>query len=238
MSPAGLAVTVVELPARFGAVQTQLSLLRSTLARAPVGELVLVGECALTGYLSPALEFDPSPFAEPLEGPTAARLALLAREFGTHLVAPLVERAGAQVFNSMVGFGPDGARCLHYRKRHPWYPEGWATPGDLPWPLLTVRGVTCTLAICFDLHFLPTEAAEALAQADVLLFPSAWVEETDSRPQMLSALARQFDVDVVNANWGPGDVVVPGQGRSMVVWRDGARRLELAPGAGRLDVRL
>jgi hypothetical protein len=46
-------------------------------------------------------------------------------------------------------------------------------------------------------------------------------------------LAQRFDLTIVNANWGPGDVAVPGQGGSCVVGPDG-RVLARVTG-GRVD---
>jgi predicted amidohydrolase len=125
----------------------------------------------------------------------------------------------------MIGFDEAGREILHYKKRHPWYPETWATPGDAPHPVVTVGGLRVSIAICFDLHF----AAAELAPCDVLLFPSAWVESgDDSRPELLRALG----VHVVNANWGPGEPRVPGQGDSCILHASGA---VLARGAPRID---
>jgi predicted amidohydrolase len=97
-----------------------------------------------------------------------------------------------------------------------------------------VAGASVTIAVCFDLHFLAADAASELREADVLLFPSAWVEAPDSRGPRLAELARTFDVAVVNANWGVGEPPLPGQGWSRVVGRDG-RVVALAAEAGRLD---
>lgn len=231
-------ITLVELPARFGDVEGQLARLDAALGEAPPGELVLLGELALTGYVSEDGDFDASGFAEPLDGATAQALAARARRHGATLVGPLVEQSATQAFNSLVGFAPDGARWLHYRKRHPWMPETWATPGDLSMPLVEWKGLTVTAAICFDAQFLAEEAGEVLSRADLLLFSSAWVEEVDSRPELLGGLARRFDVAVVNANWGPGRPRVPGQGRSLAVSRTGQLVAETRPGQQRLDVAL
>ncbi|MEW6432005.1 MAG: carbon-nitrogen hydrolase family protein [Myxococcota bacterium] len=231
-------ITLVELPARFGDASGQLARLDAVLGAAPPGGLALLGELALTGYVSEDGDFDASGFAEPLDGPTAQALAERARRHGCALVGPLVEGAAAKAFNAVVGFAPDGTRWLHYRKRHPWMPETWAAPGDLPMPLVEWRGLTVTAAICFDAQFLAEEAGEVLSRADLLLFPSAWVEEVDSRPELLGGLARRFDVAIVNANWGPGRPRVPGQGRSMAVSRSGEVVAETRPGQERLDVAL
>lgn len=210
-----LRVTGLQLPAEYGQVEAQLRRVERLVREGPPTELVLLNEAALTGYVSPRGDFDLTRFAEPLDGATAQALAALAVELQVHLVGPLVERDGSRCFNAMVGFRPDGSRFLHYRKRHPWYPETWATPGEEPLPLVEVKGVTISLAICFDVHFLAEESAAQLEQADVLLFPSAWVEEgADTRPALLGGLAERFHLAIVHANWCAGAVVVPGQGHS------------------------
>jgi predicted amidohydrolase len=119
-------------------------------------------------------------------------------------------------------------------------PETWATPGEEPLPEIDVEGARVTAAICFDAHFLSEESAEALARADVLLFPSAWVEEEDSREKLLGDLARRFDVAIVNANWGAGLPRVGGQGRSMILSRDGrvVAEAEGATSPARVDATL
>lgn len=208
-------VTLVELPARYDEPDEQVERTRS-LVRPGSTDLVVLPEAALTGYVSPSLAFDLSCFAEPLDQ-GIARLVGLARALRCDVVGPIIERDGDRCFNAIVGVNVDGRTWLHYRKRHPWYPETWATPGDNEHPLLTWHGVKLTCAVCFDVHFLPAEAAHVLNQAEVLLFPSAWVERVDSRPQLLGELARQFSLTILNANWGVGVPAVPGQGSSLVV---------------------
>lgn len=199
-------VTVLELPARFGAVDAQLKLVGEELERAPAGELVLLSEAALTGYL-PA----PASLAEPRGGPTEQKLAALGKQHRTVVVGPLIERDGERVYNAMTAPG-----LFHYRKRNPWYVETWAAAGEEPAPVVRVAGLRVTVCICFDIHFL--EAVDA----DVLLFPSAWVDdEGDARATLLPEVARRFGVTVVNANWGVGSPRVRGQGGSRVVSRDG-----------------
>ena len=225
-------VTALEIPARFACVRENLELVRELLSEGP-SDLVLLPEASLTGYVSGDGDFDLGRFAEPLDGPTASVLSSLARAHRTHLVGPLVERDGSRTFNTMVGFDPDGRRVLHYRKRHPWYPERWATAGDLPHPVFSLEGLRITIAVCFDIHF----AAE-LPAADVLLFPSAWVEDAgaateDSRESLLRGLGMY----VVNANWGVGSPRLSGQGGSMVLDATG-RPLARADSPGRIEAQL
>lgn len=227
-------LTILELAARWGDAGGVLDEVDARLAAGPPSDLVVLPEAALHGYVSPEGDFDLARFAEPLDGSTGARCAAIAKAHGVHLVAPLVLREGAALYNAIACFDPAGAPVFVYRKRHPWFPETWATPGGEPPPVVEIAGRTITCAICFDVHFLATDAARELAAADVLVFPSAWVEEVDSRPQLLSALARQFGVHVANANWAPGVVRIPGQGGSCVIGPRGeviARAVE----GGRID---
>jgi len=216
-----LHVAAFELPARWAAPARAMEDVRELFARGPAADVVLLPEACLTGYVSPEMHADLRPFAEALDGPTAQALSALAKEHRTHLVGPLVLGEGTATFNAMVAFAPDGARLATYRKRHPWYVETWATPGDEPIGRFEVGGVTLATAICFDVHFLEEESARELDAADVLLFASAWVEKDDSRPTLFRDLARRFDLAVVNANWGHGVPHVWGQGGSRIVDRHG-----------------
>jgi 5-aminopentanamidase len=131
-------------------------------------------------------------------------------------------------------FDRDGRRIAHYRKRHPWFPERWATPGDLGSPVVELLDVKLTVAVCFDIHFVSDEAGGALDDADLLLFPTAWVDppdEDDMRTELLPALARRHRIAVANANWGPSHPAVRGQGGSRIL--DAGGRLLAAAPAGR-----
>jgi predicted amidohydrolase len=228
-------VTVVELPARWGAPAAALAEVDALLARGPATDLVLLPEASLTGYVSPRGDFDLTSAGEPLDGPTAAALAALAARHGVHLVGPLIEADGAARYNATVGFAPDGARVLHYRKRHPWVPERWATPGDRPYPRLRIGALEVTVATCYDVHFLVAEAADVLATADLLLFPSAWVDREDTRAGLLTDLAARFGIAIANANWAPGVVRLPGQGGSCIIAGGGRLLTVAAAGVGRAD---
>jgi predicted amidohydrolase len=237
-----LRALAIEVPARWAQPDATLAWVRRTLHEVDGGvDLVVLPEACLTGYVSPLGVFDPTALAEPLDGPTLRAVADIARARKVHVVAPLIERApgSTRLYNACFVVAPTGEVVAHYRKRHPWYPEAWATAGDGPHPVFELGGVRLTLAICFDVHFLAEKAKEALSQADALIFPSAWVQDEgatgdsparDTRADELAALARAFDVAIVNANWGAGDVRIAGQGGSRVVGRDGRELDRARPG--------
>ena len=233
-------LTALQLPARFDEQEEQLAFAEALLESGPRTDLVLLPEASLTGYVSPAGEFDLTSFAEPLEGPTHKSLAHLARRFDCLVVGPLIERVDEAVFNAVLGIAPDGSTVLHYRKHHPWFPEKWATPGPAPSPVVTWRDRKLTIAICFDVHFLEADAKGVLDEAELLLFPSAWVDddEGDSRPPLLQGLAEHHSLAVLNANWGPGKPKVPGQGGSLFFDAQGVLQTRLKVKTGRLDVTL
>lgn len=230
--PHAVRFVVLELPACWGEPARALADIDAALERRCDADLVLLPEASIHGYVSPDGDADLSPFAEPIDGPTARACAALAAKHRVHLVAPLVLREDRALYNAMIGYSPTGIDFV-YRKRHPWIPETWATPGGEPLPVIEIDGVRITIAVCYDVHFLPNESARELESADVLLFPSAWVEEPDYRVVRLQRLAQRFDLTIVNANWAAGDVVVPGQGGSCVVGPDG--RVIARGVAGRVD---
>lgn len=211
-----LRVTVLELSATWADSRAALATVDAELGRGPETDLVLLPEASLTGYVSPDGSFDLTPHAEPIDGPTARAVAELAQRHRTSIVAPLVLSEGGAFFNAMVAFDRRGEPLFSYKKRHPWFPETWATAGTEPAPVVEIEGVVVTIAICFDVHFLAAEATAALEAADLLLFPSAWVEDEDSRPTMLGELARRHRIAIANANWGAGVVRIAGQGSSSI----------------------
>lgn len=215
-------VAAIQLAQHFGhptAILDELSRVLASDALRGV-DLALLPEAILTGYVSETGDFDLRRFAEPLDGPTTAALSRLARCHGMTLAGPLVESCNGLHYNSLVLFDPAGSLVAHYRKRHPWFPEEWANPGDLDNPIIELLGLRITAAICFDIHFVTEDAGPTLDAADVLLFPTAWVdvpEEGDLRAQLLPGLARRHGISIVNANWGISRPWLFGQGGSRVL---------------------
>ena len=236
-------MAVIELPATWGEPERALGMVASILEQGPRADLVLLPEASLTGYVSPAGDFDLTPFAEPRDGRVGRALAALAAKHRVHLAGPLVLADPGGFFNATAVFGPAGEILTVYKKRHPWMPERWAMPGADPHPLLRLGGLSVTIACCFDVHFLEAEANAVLDEADLLLFPSAWVEdartnEADSRLPLLSALARAHRIAIAAANWGPGIVRVGGQGGSAIFDANGGIVARVAPGELRADASL
>ena len=230
-----LRVTVLELPASWGDPEAALAVVSSEPERGPPTDLVLLPEASLTGYVSEAGDFDLADFAEPVDGPAARAAAAVARRHRVNLVAPLVLAENDRRYNAMVAFDRDGEPIFTYRKRHPWFPETWAAAGEHAAEAVDIEGTRVTIAVCFDVHFLEEDAADVLDASDLLLFPSAWVEEEDSRPTMLAALARRHRIAIANANWGAGVVQIAGQGGSSILDARGEVLASTSPRVIRAD---
>jgi 5-aminopentanamidase len=222
---AELRVAAIELPARFGDIGAGFAGLEAALTGMNA-DLVVLPEASLTGYVSAKMDFDLTRFAEPRDGPTVERIVAIARTHRTAICAPLIERNAGEIYNAYFVVDRAGNLLAHYRKRHPWFPETWATPGDNPYTEFSIDGARFLIAICFDIHFVADEAPDALSRSDILLFPSAWVEDgdVDSRTPILTDLAARFDLTVVNANWGIGSPRIAGQGGSRIVAPDGVSK--------------
>jgi predicted amidohydrolase len=128
--------------------------------------------------------------AEPLEGPTCARFAALARELRIHLLlGSFNERTSdpARCANTSVLFGPSGERLAVYRKLHLFdvdVPGGvrfaeseTIVPGGeivvAPTPLARFG-----LTICYDLRFGELYRALVERGAEAIAVPSAFTAKT------------------------------------------------------------
>jgi N-carbamoylputrescine amidase len=81
-------------------------------------QLVLLPELFNTGYV---YSDDNHPRAERLDGPTATWMRDTAAQLGVHLGGSLMLLDGAEVYNALLLFAPDG-RMWRYNKNYPW---GW-----------------------------------------------------------------------------------------------------------------
>ncbi|MGI8785120.1 MAG: carbon-nitrogen hydrolase family protein [Acidobacteriota bacterium] len=110
--------------------------------------------------------------AEPIPGPSTQRLSELARKHKTYLVAGLLEREGASVFNTSVLIDRDGKLAGKYRKVY--LPreevEGGITPGS-DFPVFDTDFGRVGMMICYDSFFVDPARALAARGAEIILMP-------------------------------------------------------------------
>jgi len=149
--------------------------------------------------------------AEPVPGPTTARLGRLARELGSYIVAGIYERAGPIVYDTAVLIGRDGALVGRYRKTHlpteEW--ERGLTPGD-SYPVFDTDIGKIALLICWDARF-PEPCRSMAAQGAKIIFLPTW----GGSDLLARARAMENHVYLVSAGYDMRSLIVDPAGEVM-----------------------
>ena len=121
--------------------------------------------------------------AQPLEGPFAQAMRQMAREFGLWVVFTMNEEnsKGGAPYNTAVVVDDQGRLVNRYRKTHLYIAHGLDESqkmsfGKELFPPVETPFCTLGLGICYDLRFPEMARVAALAGADLLVFPTAWVK--------------------------------------------------------------
>lgn len=128
--------------------------------------------------------------AEPLDGPTAQQLGAMAEELNVVIVGSIFERRAKGVYhNTALVFDRSATLCGLYRKMHipddpGFYEKYYFTPGDAASPgfepVVTSVGKLGVL-VCWDQWYPEAARLMALADADILIYPTAigWDPDED-----------------------------------------------------------
>lgn len=135
--------------------------------------------------------------AESIPGPTTAYFGALARKHDLYIVAGLVERSGATLYNSAVLLGPDAGLVGVYRKTC--LPRGEIEAGLTPghdYPVFNTRFGKVGMMVCYD-GFFP-EVARQLGRngAEVIAWP-VW----GCNPLLAAARACENHVYLVSSTY-------------------------------------
>ena len=173
---AGLCIALWQTTGFPGDVPANLAALE-TCAAAAAGagaQILLTPECWLGGYhIGDAVPR----VAETRNGPSAARIADIARHHRVAIVYGYAERdaeSGA-LYNAAQMIAPDGTAPAHYRKAHLWgaYERQYYQAGNVFGPPVSFGGFRVGLLICYDIEYPEAVRALALQGADLLLVPTA-----------------------------------------------------------------
>lgn len=196
--------------------------------------LIVLPEIATTGYCWVSRE-EIAPYVEPIPGPTTARFQQLAIKYDCYigLSLPEVDPATNVYYNSMALIGPQGEGVVGtYRKVHSYISEPrWARDGDLGIPLWETPLGRLTGVICMDAMYFESTRIPTLHGADVVLFPTNWLEEKCPSSWWM---ARAFENGVyfIAANRYGLERGVQFSGGSCVIAPDGAIQAYLDNGEG------
>jgi predicted amidohydrolase len=154
------------------------ALVRLTHTAADAGaEVILFPEAALTGLLNNDDPVHDAPLCQPIPGPATAALAAVAQARNVWLGVGLLERNGAQFYDTAVLLAPTGDIALKYRRISP----GWHGPRAAPAvyahgtdiPVASTPWGTAAFLLCGDLFDdALVERVHAL-KPDWLLYPLA-----------------------------------------------------------------
>src|SRR6266480_2596054 len=140
--------------------------------------LIVLPEMATTGYCWES-RTEIAPYVEPIPGPTTDRFQQLAAQYDCYIAIGLAEADPATdvYYNSLALIGPQGLIGI-YRKIHSYISEPrWARDGDIDKPIWETPLGRLSGLICQDASFFEAARIPALRKADVLLFPTNWLDE-------------------------------------------------------------
>lgn len=215
-------VAIFQGRSRIGRTAENLGHMRraAAAARAFGARILVCPELFLTGY---NLGDATGPLAEPVDGPSLAAAAAIAREHGIGLVLGFPERAGDAVFNAAAAIDPDGGLLAVHRKCHlfgPFERAAFRAGDDLT--VVALAGRRVGLAICYDVEFPEVVRALAGAGAEIIAAPTALMDPYGNvATTLVRARALECAVPVLYSNYcgADGDLVYAGS--SAIVRADG-----------------
>jgi len=148
-------------------------------------KLIVVPECALTGYCFSSLQ-EALPVVEPIPGPSTEKIAAACRELDVYVVVGLLETDGGRCYNAAALLGPGGLVGKHRKIHLPYLGvDRFLDHGDLAPTVYDTAVGKIGMGICYDLMFPEYSRVLALQGADLLVFPSNWPETATVYPNYI-----------------------------------------------------
>jgi predicted amidohydrolase len=174
-------------------------LLKIREAAANGAQLVVLPECALTGYLYESRE-EALPYAETIPGPATEKVAGLCQELGVYVIFGLIEKDEKKVYNAAAFLGPEGL-IGKYRKTHLPYLDRFADKGDISFKVFRTPIGNIGMLICYDLSFPESARVLMLKGADIIAIPTNWPRIGDFVPKyVLNTRAQENRVHIIAAD--------------------------------------
>jgi len=169
-------IAAVQMDVQIADVDANLDAMESRLREAASNgaKLVVLPECAVTGYCFDSLE-EVRPFVQSIPGPATDRITALCADLQLFAVFGMLEAAGDHVFNAAVLTGPQGV-IGSYRKVHLPYlgVDRFVSYGDRPFAVYDTGDLRIGMNICYDSAFPESSRCLALAGADLVALPTNW----------------------------------------------------------------
>lgn len=166
-------ISIAQFKSKLGAVDENFSTAEKLIEAAQNSDVILLPELWSTGYYPTPVEN----FAEVDGCRTKKFLCELAKKFSVNIIGgSVIVDDGGKIFNRCHVANRRGEIVVTYDKTHLFSFAGEEkifTAGD---KISTVEldGVTCGLAICYDLRFPEIFRKLALTGAEIIFVPAAW----------------------------------------------------------------
>jgi N-carbamoylputrescine amidase len=158
-------------------------------AQAKGAQMVCLPELFQTQYFCQREDAALFDLAEPIPGPTTARLADCAKQLRIVLIASLFEKRAPGVYhNTAVMIDSDGSLRGIYRKMHIpddplYYEKYYFTPGDLGFKAFETQVGKIGTLVCWDQWYPEGARLTALQGAQALFYPTAIGWHPDEKQQ-------------------------------------------------------
>jgi predicted amidohydrolase len=151
-------------------------------------QLACLPETAILGWVNP----EAHKLADPIPGPTSERITDLARKHNLMICIGLAEKAGGQLYDSVILVGPDGEILAKHRKIN--ILTELMDPPYTPGKREDIRVVDTPLGrvgllICADTFKDELVQAAGEQSPDLLLVPYGWAADKSEWPQHAERLA-------------------------------------------------
>ncbi|MCG0276034.1 MAG: carbon-nitrogen family hydrolase [Thermosediminibacteraceae bacterium] len=189
-------------------------------------DIVILPEMWNTGYALESL----SKIADRDGSPTIEWLKEVAKENGINIVAGSIADIrsgpggeGPQVYNTAYVINRSGEVVARYDKVHRFRlmkEEKYLAPGEKA-VTFELDGITCGIAICYDLRFPEFIRKIALLGANILFVPAQWPKPRHIHWKLLNivrAIENQFFVVGVNRVGKEGETEFPGMSIAVNPW--------------------
>lgn len=170
-------VAAAQIDIALGEVDRNLDAVADWIGRAAAAEvdLVVLPECALTGYCFES-RAEAEPHARSVDDPLWGRLSgICGANRPIFAVVGFLERDGDSIYNASALVGPEGI-VASYRKVH--LPhlgvDRFVDRGDRPYAVHRAGDMRVGLAICYDSSFPEPMRVLGLERADVIALATNW----------------------------------------------------------------
>lgn len=223
-----LRVAVAQIEPRLGENERNLEVCLARLEEAAAvgAQLLVLPECAVTGYMFDGAE-EALRFAEEIPGPATEALERACSRLELYVVCGLLERDGDRLRNAAVLVGPSGLVGV-YRKTHlPFLGvDRFVVPGDAIDVYDTPLG-RIGIEICYDLRFPEVTRTLALRGADIVAHPTNFPMAAQVQTELITvARAAENRIYLATANRVGKERWAEFCGRSQIVDPYGTRLAE------------